>query len=116
MDATCSVSLYCKEEDVDGVPRSPRRHRTIGLLVGAKNGLTTLAPQDVALKVIEAVGRKRSTRIFHKLGAARTTVVSFNSLEFVSGDSIRYLCRCYRLRIVESEQTLRSCKLIAGLN
>ena len=58
--------------------------------------------------------RKRSTWIFRKLGAARTTVLSFNSLEFVSGDSIRYLCRCYRLRIVESEQTLRSCKFIGG--
>jgi predicted metal-dependent hydrolase len=83
-------------------------------VVDANQGLTILAPQYVGLKMIEAVVRKRSTWICRKLGDARAAFVSFSTLEFVSGDTIRYLGRCYRLRVIESEQIQRNCRLIGG--
>lgn len=96
------------------VKRSNRRFRTIALTVDAEDGLTVLAPQSTSLKAIHLVMSKRAAWIIRKLADVRQVIARTSAKDFVDGQTVRYLGRCYRLRIVESPDAKSSCGLING--
>jgi predicted metal-dependent hydrolase len=93
------------------VTRSSRRHRTISLAIESQAGLTVLAPAETSLRVIEDVTRKRSSWVLRRLEEVRSAAAHMSAREFVSGETILYLGRCYRLRIIETEEP-PCCKLV----
>jgi predicted metal-dependent hydrolase len=66
------------------------------------------------LAAIQLVISKRAAWIIRKLEEVRAISAPMSPKEFVDGETVRYLGRCYRLRITESPQAKASCKLISG--
>ncbi|HLI12749.1 MAG TPA: SprT family zinc-dependent metalloprotease [Alphaproteobacteria bacterium] len=96
------------------VKRSPRRKRTIALIIEPGSDLTILAPATAELSRIEAVARRRTGWILRKLADIRERAHSQHSHEFVDGESLTYLGRQYRLRVSHAGTGKPSCKLRGG--
>lgn len=93
------------------VVRSSRRKKTITLTLEADTGIVIFAPTDVDFSTIEKLARKRSDWIIKKLADLKQCLQVYQAREFVSGESLSYLGRQYRLQVLEKTEDAPSCKL-----
>lgn len=93
------------------VARSSKRKKTIALTIDADSGVTILAPDNTDFPTIERLARKRSGWIIRKLSDLKQCFQVYHPREFVSGETVSYLGRQYRLKIQTCEQNPMSCKL-----
>ncbi len=96
------------------VRRSPRRKRTIALIIEPGTDLTILAPATAEVARIEAVARRRAGWILRKLADIRERAHAQRPREFVDGESLTYLGRQYRLHVTYAAAAKPSCKLRGG--
>jgi len=80
--------------------RSSRRRRTVALAL-ERDGLTIMAPAGAERVTIERIAKGRSAWIVRKL-ADLQEVRQQPDREFINGESIQYLGRHYRLRVIDS--------------
>lgn len=89
--------------------RSSRRRRTVALSL-ERDGLTIMAPAGAGREAIERIAKRRSAWIVRKLADLKE-VRQHPVREFINGESIQYLGRHYRLRVIESSDHRASARL-----
>jgi predicted metal-dependent hydrolase len=82
-----------------GVQRSTRR-KTVALAVDAAGDLTVTAPHHVPLARLDSVVRTKAPWVLQRVKKASDRPPPMSSREFITGESILYLGRHYRLRVV----------------
>jgi len=86
------------------VRRGPRR-RTLGLTVDRAGELVVHAPSDASEADLRRWVQGKMLWVHRKLAQKQALARDVHPPEFVSGESIFYLGRSYRLRIVEKRRT-----------
>lgn len=81
------------------IQRSARRRKTVAVSVDAVRGVLVAAPSDISTPEIEAVVRRKAAWIGVKLRGLESQHALPGQREFVSGESVLYLGRHYRLRV-----------------
>lgn len=97
------------------VQRSGRR-QTVALTVDAAGSLTVTAPPHVPLDRLNAVVRAKAPWVVQRVKRASDRPPPMSSREFVTGETVLYLGRQYRLKVVtraEEPATLRGGWLLA---
>ena len=84
---------------VYGIRRSPRRKKTVAVSVDATEGVLLLAPEHLTRSRLDAVVRRKAKWIVQRLRHVESNGTRLSPREFVSGESILYLGRHYRLKV-----------------
>lgn len=83
--------------------RRSRRRRTVGITVDRGGELIVQAPEGVSVAQIERVVRSRLAWVYGKLALKESLSPTRRAWEIVSGETIHYLGRGYRLKLVPAQ-------------
>jgi predicted metal-dependent hydrolase len=93
---------YGSEQIVFDLRRQPSRVAScIAVHVGFDGRVQVDAPSEAPLEQVLAAVRKRSRWISRHVSAARTRLAHVVPRQYVSGESLHYLGRRYRLKVIE---------------
>ena len=81
------------------IRRSARRKKTVAVTVDPGGGVLLLAPEKFSTSRLDAVVRRKAGWIVQRLRGLESNGVPPSPREFVSGESVMYLGRHYRLRV-----------------
>ena len=81
------------------IRRSARRKKTVAVTVDPAGGVLLLAPEDFSTDRLDAVVRRKAGWIVQRLQGVGSNGVPPSPREFVSGESVMYLGRNYRLKV-----------------
>lgn len=85
------------------IRRSPRRKKTVAVTVDAMGGVLLVAPAHLATKELDAMVRRKAPWIDRQIRRMKSRQSTPCPREFVSGESILYLGRHYRLKVCMNE-------------
>ena len=85
--------------------RSMRRG-TVALTIEHDGGLVVTAPNDVSVDKLEAVVRDKAFWVLQQLRQVRELAPRPAPREFVSGETVLYLGRQFRLRVVDAGENV----------
>jgi hypothetical protein len=88
------------------VIRRSARRATVALTVDAGK-LVVTAPAETTIDRLNAVVRHKGPWVVQRIGHARELPAPLSAREFVSGETVRYLGRQYRLNVVDGAGTPR---------
>ena len=81
------------------IRRSARRKKTVAVTVDPAGSVLVVAPERVATDRLDAIVRRKAAWIARRIQRADTRGPLLAPREFVSGASVRYLGRHYRLKV-----------------
>ena len=81
------------------IRRSARRKKTVAVTVDPAGSVVLVAPEDFATGRLDAVVRRKAPWIVRRLRGAQSHDPLPAEREFVSGESVLYLGRHYRLKV-----------------
>ena len=85
------------------IRRSARRKKTVAVTVDPGGGVLLLAPEDFPTSRLDEVARRKAAWIVRRLRGVGANGVPPSPREFVSGESVMYLGRHYRLKVHPGE-------------
>ena len=85
------------------IRRSARRKKTVAVTVDQAGSVLVVAPERVATDRLDAIVRRKAEWIERRLRNAETHGPPLSPREFVSGESVLYLGRHYRLKVHPGE-------------
>ena len=85
------------------IRRSARRKKTVAVTVDSAGGVLLLAPEDFPTSRLDEVARRKAGWIVQRLRGVGSNGVPPAPREFVSGESVMYLGRHYRLKVLPGE-------------
>ena len=85
------------------IRRSARRKKTVAVTVDPAGGVLLLAPEDFPTGRLDEVARRKAAWIVRRLRGVGANGVPPSPREFVSGESVMYLGRHYRLKVISGE-------------
>ena len=85
------------------IRRSPRRKKTVAVTVDPAGGVLLVAPEQFSTSRLDAVVRRKAGWIVQRLQGVDSNGVPPSPREFVSGESVMYLGRHYRLKVESAE-------------
>lgn len=83
--------------------RSTRRRKTVEIAVDAVDGVLVAAPASATGPEVDTIVRRRAPWIIRRLTAADDEVGTAPRREWVTGETLLYLGRHYRLRFVDGD-------------
>lgn len=93
------------------IARSKRRKKTITITVDPVSGVVVHSPLKTPYDTLHRITRKRALWIIGKLSDIKDNYWINQEREFVSGESIFYLGRHYRLKVCQSTDKRSDCKM-----
>ncbi len=81
------------------IRRSARRKKTVAVTVDPGGGVLLLAPENFSTDRLDAVVQRKAGWIVQRLRGVGSNGVPLSPREFVSGESVMYLGRHYRLKV-----------------
>ena len=81
------------------IRRSSRRRKTVAVSVGPHGEVSLLAPENLPTATLDGVVRRKAKWILQRLRHAQGNGTPLSPREFVSGESVLYLGRHYRLKV-----------------
>ena len=81
------------------IRRSVRRKKTVAVSVDPTVGVLLIAPQHLTRTRLDAVVRRKAKWIVQRLRRVESQGTPLSPREFVSGESVLYLGRHYRLKV-----------------
>ena len=81
------------------IRRSPRRKKTVAVTVDPAGGVLLVAPVHLAVDQLDGIVARKAGWIVRRLRRAQTHGPPRSQREFVSGESVLYLGRHYRLKV-----------------
>lgn len=81
------------------IRRSSRRKKTVAVTVDADGGVLLVAPERFPTSRLDALVRRKAPWITQRLRRVQSHDPPPSPREFVSGESVRYLGRHYRLKV-----------------
>ena len=94
------------------IRRSPRRKKTVAVTVDPTGGILVVAPERVATDRLDSIVGRKAEWIVRRIRRAGAHGALLSPREFVSGESVLYLGRHYRLKV--NPQDTGSAKLRGG--
>ena len=94
------------------IRRSPRRKKTVAVTVDPTGGILVVAPERVATERLDSIVGRKAEWIVRRIRRAGAHGALLSPREFVSGESVLYLGRHYRLKV--NPQDTGSAKLRGG--
>ena len=94
------------------IRRSPRRKKTVAVTVDPTGGILVVAPERVATERLDSIVGRKAEWIVRRIRRAGAQGPLLSPREFVSGESVLYLGRHYRLKV--NPQDTGSAKLRGG--
>ena len=94
------------------IRRSPRRKKTVAVTVDPTGGILVVAPERVATERLDSIVGRKAEWIVRRIRRAGAHGAALSPREFVSGESVLYLGRHYRLKV--NPQDTGSAKLRGG--
>ena len=92
------------------IRRSARRKKTVAVTVDPGGGVLLLAPEQFSTSRLDAVVKRKAPWIVRRLRGMELNGVPPSPREFVSGESVLYLGRHFRLKVeVPARPVRRSC-------
>ena len=85
------------------IRRSARRKKTVAVTVDPGGRVLLLAPEDFPTSRLDEVARRKAGWIVQRLRGVGSNGVPPSPREFVSGESVMYLGRHYRLKVLPGE-------------
>ena len=85
------------------IQRSARRKKTVAVTVDSAGGVLLVAPAQLATSELDALVRRKAHWIDKRIRRVKSLESMPASREFVSGESILYLGRHYRLKVCPQE-------------
>ena len=85
------------------IRRSARRKKTVAVTVDPSGSVLIVAPEHFTTNRLDAVVRKKANWIVQRLRRAESHDPPLSPREFVSGESVLYLGRHYRLKVHPNE-------------
>ena len=85
------------------IRRSARRKKTVAVTVDPTGGVLLVAPEHFATSRLDAVVRRKAAWIVQRLRRVQSHDSPLSPREFVSGESVLYLGRHYRLKVHPNE-------------
>ena len=85
------------------IRRSARRKKTVAVTVDPTGGVLLVAPEHFATSRLDAVVRRKAAWIVQRLRRVQSHDPPLSPREFVSGESVLYLGRHYRLKVHPNE-------------
>ena len=85
------------------IRRSARRKKTVAVTVDPAGGVLLVAPEHFSTSRLDAVVRRKAAWIVRRLGHVQSHDPPPARREFVSGESVLYLGRHYRLKVHPNE-------------
>ena len=82
------------------IRRSARRKKTVAVTVDPGGGVLLLAPEDFPTSRLDEVARRKAAWIVRRMRGVGANGVPPSPREFVSGESVMYLGRHYRLKVL----------------
>ena len=81
------------------IRRSARRKKTVAVSVDPTGGVLLVAPQHLSTRRLDAVVRRKAKWIVQRRRRVQSHGTPLSPREFVSGESVLYLGRHYRLKV-----------------
>ena len=81
------------------IRRSPRRKKTVAVTVDPAGGVLLVAPVHLAIDQLDGIVARKAGWIVRRLRRAQSHGPPRSQREFVSGESVLYLGRHYRLKV-----------------
>ena len=81
------------------IRRSARRKKTVAVTVDPGGGVLLLAPENFSTDRLDEVVRRKAGWIVQRMRGVGSNGVPLSPREFVSGESVMYLGRHYRLKV-----------------
>ena len=81
------------------IRRSPRRKKTVAVTVDPSGDILVVAPERVATKRLDAIVSRKAEWLTRRIRRAGGHGPPLSPREFVSGESVLYLGRHYRLKV-----------------
>ena len=81
------------------IRRSPRRKKTVAVTVDPTGGILVVAPERVATDRLDSIVGRKAEWIVRRIRRAGAHRAALSPREFVSGESVLYLGRHYRLKV-----------------
>ena len=81
------------------IRRSPMRKKTVAVTVDPVGGVLLVAPEHLATDRLDGIVARKAGWIVRRLRRARSHGLPLAPREFVSGESVLYLGRHYRLKV-----------------
>ena len=94
------------------IRRSPRRKKTVAVTVDPTGGILVVAPERVATERLDSIVGRKAEWIVRRIRRASAHGAALSPREFVSGESVLYPGRHYRLKV--NPQDTGSAKLRGG--
>ena len=94
------------------IRRSPRRKKTVAVTVDPTGGILVVAPERVATERLDSIVSRKAEWLTRRIRRAGGHGPPLSPREFVSGESVLYLGRHYRLKV--NPQDTGSAKLRGG--
>ena len=85
------------------IRRSARRKKTVAVTVDPGGGVLLLAPEEFSSSRLDAVVKRKAPWIVRRLRGMESNGAPPSPREFVSGESVLYLGRHYRLKVNPGE-------------
>ena len=81
------------------IQRSARRKKTVAVSVNPHGEVRLVAPEHLSTTRLDGVVRRKAKWILQRLRHVRSNGTPLSPREFVSGESLLYLGRHYRLKV-----------------
>ena len=81
------------------IRRSARRKKTVAVTVDPSGAVLLVAPKDFSTSRLDAVARRKAAWIVQRLRHVQSHDPPLSRREFVSGETVLYLGRHYRLKV-----------------
>ena len=81
------------------IRRSPRRKKTVAVTVDPSGGILVVAPERVATDRLDTIVSRKAEWLTRRIRRAGGHGTPLSPREFVSGESVLYLGRHYRLKV-----------------
>jgi predicted metal-dependent hydrolase len=91
-----------------------RRQKTIAIAVDPERGVRVRAPEDTAIKKLDAVVRRKASWIIDRRRRHEDLPPRPTPREFVNGETFMYAGKQYRLKLVSREQGAGECVRLVG--
>ena len=98
-----SAITWGETQVVYTIRRSARRKKTVAVTVDPTGGVLLVAPEHFATSRLDAVVRRKAAWIVQRLRRVQSHDPPLSPREFVSGESVLYLGRHYRLKVHPNE-------------
>ena len=95
------------------IRRSPRRRKTVEVTVDPRQGVVVAAPERVPTGCLDSIVRQKARWILERQRRFQQANPAIAPREFVSGESVWYLGRHYRLKVLANPNRAKA-SLVSG--